>query len=140
MPIFSSTKPPPMMKQTSTPNEASTAMRATRSRVGASNPCVTPRNIGSAEIGLTTMNSVTNSLRRSCHIVPEPRIGPRAEQFPPRRNGGQGQSDRGLAAVKIIRQPQRHAGPNVHDDHAYDDDDHVGHHAGENLVQRDVRR
>src|SRR5579864_1983448 len=41
-------------------------------------------------------------------------------------------------AVEVIRQPQRHPRPQIHDDHADDDDDHVGHHAGEDLVERDM--
>src|SRR5215212_1268440 len=39
------------------------------------------------------------------------------------------------AAVEVVRQPECHAGPEVHDNHAQDDDQHVGHHAGEDLVQ-----
>src|SRR4249920_3255558 len=33
---------------------------------------------------------------------------------------------RDLAAVEIVRQPQRHAGPEIHDDHAEDHDQHIG--------------
>src|SRR3982750_2915239 len=43
------------------------------------------------------------------------------------------------AAVQVIRQPQRHAWPHVHDDHAQDHDQHVRHHAREDLVQRHMR-
>src|SRR5262249_46003654 len=44
------------------------------------------------------------------------------------------------AAVQIVGQPQRHARPQVHDDHAQDHDEHVGHHPREDLVERHVRR
>ena len=73
MPSFSSRKPPPMMNRTSTANDAATATMATLRRTAASKPAVTARKTGSAAIGLTTMNSVTNSLRRSCHMA-APRI------------------------------------------------------------------
>src|SRR5689334_19695033 len=43
------------------------------------------------------------------------------------------------AAVKVVRQPERHAGPDIHEDHADDDDQYVRHHAGEDLVERDMR-
>src|SRR5690349_9524935 len=36
-----------------------------------------------------------------------------------------------LVAVEIIRQPERHAWPEVHDYHAQDHDQHVRHHAVE---------
>src|SRR4051812_20469619 len=52
--------------------------------------------------------------------------------------GDFGSIARSAAAVEIVRQPERHAWPEVHDDHADDDDDHVGHHPGEDLVERDV--
>jgi len=45
-----------------------------------------------------------------------------------------------LATVKIARQPQGQLGPDIHEDHADDHDEHVGHHAREDLVQGDVRR
>src|SRR5262245_20255001 len=32
------------------------------------------------------------------------------------------------AAIEIVRQPESHTGPEVHDDHAQDDDHHVRHH------------
>src|SRR5262245_8645343 len=40
--------------------------------------------------------------------------------------------------IEILRQPQRHARPEIHDDHAHDHDQHVGHHAAEYLVERDM--
>src|SRR6185436_4371199 len=39
-------------------------------------------------------------------------------------------------AIQELRQPKRHPGPDVHDREAQDDDCHVRHHAGEDLVQR----
>src|SRR5205823_11406247 len=36
-------------------------------------------------------------------------------------------------AVEIGRQPERHPRPQIHDHHAHDDDQHVRHHARENL-------
>src|SRR5262245_11428707 len=42
-------------------------------------------------------------------------------------------------AIEIVRQPEGHPGPKVHDDHAQDDHQHVGHHATEDLIERDVR-
>src|SRR5262245_20832434 len=41
-------------------------------------------------------------------------------------------------AVEVVGQPQSHARPEIHDDHAKDDDQHVRHHAIEDLVERDV--
>src|ERR1051326_5081980 len=41
-------------------------------------------------------------------------------------------------AIQEVRQPHRHARPDVHDHQAEYDDRHVRHHAGEDLVERDV--
>src|SRR5262245_65353639 len=43
-------------------------------------------------------------------------------------------------AIQKLRQPKRHARPDVHEREADADDDHVGHHAGEDLIERDVFR
>jgi len=51
-----------------------------------------------------------------------------------------GHSGVASAAVEIVRQPERHPRPQIHDHHANDDDDHVRHHASENLIERDVPR
>src|SRR2546428_10577900 len=40
--------------------------------------------------------------------------------------------------IQKLRQPEGHAGPDVHEDETDADDDHVRHHPGEDLVQRDV--
>src|SRR5437868_258966 len=45
----------------------------------------------------------------------------------------------GSVAVQIMRQPQRQPRPDIHQHHADDGDEHVGHHAGEDLVQRHGR-
>src|SRR5215204_3412585 len=37
-------------------------------------------------------------------------------------------------SIEIIRKPERHSGPEIHDNHARNDDQHVGHHARENLI------
>src|SRR5262245_11549661 len=42
-------------------------------------------------------------------------------------------------AIEIVRQPEGHTGPKVHDNHAQDDHQHVGHHPTEDLIERDVR-
>src|SRR5262252_7815211 len=47
-------------------------------------------------------------------------------------------SRRLTAAVQVVRQPKRHPRPQVHDDHAHDDDQHVRHHAPEDLVEGHV--
>src|SRR5262245_56636282 len=37
-------------------------------------------------------------------------------------------------AVEILRKPESHARPEIHDDHAQDNDQHIRHHAAEDLV------
>src|SRR5262249_37083812 len=40
-----------------------------------------------------------------------------------------------LDAVEVVRQPQRHARPEIHDDHANDHDQHIRHHAIKDLIE-----
>src|SRR6188474_3594845 len=45
-----------------------------------------------------------------------------------------------LVAVEIVRKPECHSWPYIHEYHAQDHDQHVRHHAAEDLVERDVLR
>jgi hypothetical protein len=45
-----------------------------------------------------------------------------------------------LSSVEKFRQPQRHARPDVHESETDTNDDHIRHHAREDLVERHVWR
>jgi hypothetical protein len=62
------------MKKRSAANEARIAVTAMRRCVAAGRPPAAAKNADRTPNGLTTTNSVTNSLRRSCHIC-APGIG-----------------------------------------------------------------
>ena len=45
----------------------------------------------------------------------------------------------GLSAVEVVRQPQGQSWPDVHQHHAQNHDQHIGHHARKNLVDCHMR-
>src|SRR6185437_682396 len=57
------------------------------------------------------------------------RAGPPQATDPPLAGAASKASagDLSPAAIEVTRQPQRQSGPQVHDDHAEDDDEHVRH-------------
>src|SRR5262249_2707547 len=91
---------------------SSAAMRSRQARVYSSAE-IAPRAISAAA-------SLAVSLTSSSPIAPLPALA--------------------SSAVEVVGEPKRHPGPQIHDHHTNHDDDHIGHHAAEDLIEGDVRR